>query len=44
MNKDNVMLVDVQYVRPNRANQTPDYLYMIWKDLLTAETKLTTIP
>lgn len=44
MNKDNVMLVDVQYVRPNRANQTPDYLYMIWKDLLTGEKKLTTIP
>lgn len=44
MNKDNVMLLDMQYVRANSQTKEPDYLYIIWKDLLTGEKKLTTIP
>lgn len=44
MNKDNVMLLDIQYVRGDNRTKTPDYLYIIWKDLLTGEKKLTTIP
>ena len=31
------MLLDVQYVKANRKNNTPDYLYMIWKDMDTGE-------
>ena len=31
------MLVDVQYVRPDRKNNLPDFIYLIWKDLLTGE-------
>lgn len=41
--KENSMLVDIQYVRPNRKNGTPDYLYFIWKDLLTGEKRLTSV-
>ena len=36
-NKENAMLVDVQYVRPDRKNNLPDFIYLIWKDLLTGE-------
>lgn len=42
--KDSCMLVDVQYVKPNRKNKTPDYLYIIWKDLDTMEKHLQVIP
>lgn len=44
INKENCMLLDIQYVRANRNNNTPDYLYFIWKDLLTGEKKLTAVP
>ena len=43
-NKDSCMLVDVQYVKQNRKNNTPDYLYIIWKDLDTMEKHLQVIP
>lgn len=35
--KGQVMLVDIQYVRPNWKEKSPDYLYIIWKDLTTGE-------
>lgn len=38
------MLLDVQYVRANNQTKEPDYLYIIWKDLLTGEKKLTIVP
>ena len=37
INKDSAMLVDVQYVKANKRAGTPDYLYIIWKDLDTGE-------
>ena len=37
INKENSMLLDVQYVKANRKNETPDYLYLIWKDMDTEE-------
>ena len=39
MNKDNVMLLDIQYVRGDNRTKTPDYLYIIWQDLLTGDKK-----
>lgn len=33
----NAMLCDVQYVKQNRKAETPDYLYLIWRDLDTQE-------
>lgn len=44
INKENCMLLDIQYVRPDRQRGTPDYLYIIWKDLLTGEKKITSVP
>ena len=37
INKENSMLLDVQYVKANRKNDTPDYLYLIWKDMDTEQ-------
>lgn len=37
INKENSMLIDIQYVKANKRNQTPDYLYLIWKDMDTNE-------
>lgn len=37
INKENSMLLDIQYVKANRANNTPDYLYLIWKDMDSGE-------
>ena len=42
--KENAMLLDVQYVRPNRKEGKPDYLYLIWKDLLTGQKYTSAIP
>lgn len=33
INKESSMLIDVQYIKPNRKNGTDDYLYLIWKDM-----------
>ena len=41
--KDSIMLVDIQYVRPNKKENLKDYLYIIWKDLDTNEKHLTAI-
>jgi hypothetical protein len=43
-NKDTAMLIDVQYVKANKKNNTPDYLYIIWKDLETGEKYLQAVP
>lgn len=42
--KDNAMLVDIQYVKPNKAKGLPDYLYIIWKDLRDGQKHLQIIP
>ena len=42
--KDSSMLLDIQYVKANKKNNTPDYLYVIWKDLDTNEKHLQVIP
>ena len=36
-NKSNSMLWDIQYIKANRKKGTPDYLYMIWRNLDTQE-------
>ena len=34
--KDSSMLIDIQYVKPSKANNQPDdYLYIIWRDMDT---------
>ena len=37
LTKNNAMLVDIQYVKPNHRAGKKDYLYIIWKDLDTME-------
>ena len=44
IDKKNSMLLDIQYVKANRANHTPDYLYIIWKDLTTGKKYLQCVP
>lgn len=44
LNKDDVMLIDVQYVRKNKRENLPDYLYIIYKIISTGEKKLLKIP
>lgn len=39
-NKDNAMLMDVQYIRGSRKNNTPETLYMVLKDMDTHEKHL----
>jgi len=40
LTKNNAMLVDIQYTKPNRREGKKDYLYLIWKDLDTMEKHL----
>ena len=44
IHKENSMLIDIQYVKANKKNNTPDYLYIIWKDLVKNEKNLNIIP
>ena len=44
IDKKNSMLIDIQYVKANKANRTPDYLYIIWKDLTTGKKYLQCVP
>lgn len=44
INKDSAMLIDVQYMKGNRKEKIPDYLYIIWKDLDTGKKYLKVIP
>ena len=37
INKDSAMLVDIQYIKERKSENTPDILYIIWKDLDTGE-------
>ena len=34
------MLIDIQYIKANKRNNTPDYLYVIWRDLISNEKHL----
>ena len=43
INKDSAMLIDVQYMKGNRKEKIPDYLYIIWKDLDTGKKYLKVI-
>lgn len=38
--QENAMLVDIQYIKPQRRKQQNDFLYIIWKDLDTMEKHL----
>lgn len=42
--KDNSMLLDIQYIKPNKKQHQSDYLYIIWKDLKTGEKHLNIVP
>lgn len=42
--KESSMLIDIKYMKQNRKNNTPDYLYLIWRDLDTEEKHLQCIP
>ena len=42
--KESAMLLDVQYMKANKQQGTPDYLYVIWKDLDTGEKYLNAVP
>lgn len=44
INKETAMLLDVQYVRGNRREKIPDYLYVIWKDIITGKKYMNAIP
>lgn len=43
-NKESSMLLDIQYVKQNKRENTPDYLYMIWRDMKTNEKHLQVVP
>lgn len=43
-NKENSMLLDIQYIKPNKQEGSPDFLYLIWKDLDTGEKFLKAVP
>lgn len=44
INKENAMLVDIQYIKPNRKEGLDDYLYIIWKNLDDMKKHLQIIP
>ena len=41
--KEDSMLIDIQYVKPNRRLNQNDFLYIIWKDLKDGKKYLTII-
>ena len=43
-NQSNSMLIDIQYIRPNRRENQQDLLYIIWKNLDTGEKFLRVVP
>lgn len=43
-NKETSMLLDVQYVKANKKDNMPDYLYIIWRDLKTQEKFMQCVP
>lgn len=44
INKDTAMLIDIQYIKPNRKKNQPDYLYIIWKDLKDGKKYMKAVP
>ena len=44
INKDNAMLLDIQYIKANKKENQLDYLYIIWKDLDTGKKYLQVVP
>lgn len=44
INKENAMLLDVQYIRENKKENQLDYLYIIWKNLDSGEKYLQVVP
>ena len=44
LNKNDVMLLDIQYVRASKQKQLPDYLYIVWKEISTGKKHLISIP
>lgn len=44
INKDSAMLLDIQYIKPNKREKQPDYLYIIWKDLITGKKHMQAVP
>lgn len=44
INKENAMLLDIQYIKANKKNKQPDLLYIIWKNLDTNEKFLQVVP
>ena len=42
--QSNSMLIDIQYIRPNRRENQQDLLYIIWKNLDTGEKFLRVVP
>jgi len=40
INPKTSMLLDVQYIKPNRSKNQDDHLYIIWKDIVTEEKHL----
>ena len=43
IDKNNSMLIDIQYIKPNRRLKQNDFLYIIWKDLKDGEKHLSII-
>ena len=44
IDKNNAMLLDIQYVPENRKANLPDFCYIIWKELDSGEKHLEKIP
>ena len=42
--KDNAMLLDIQYTRPDRKAGIDDYIYIVWKELSTGKKFLKIVP
>ena len=38
--KETAMLLDIKYIRPNKRENIPDYLYIVWRDTETGEKHL----
>lgn len=44
IDKDNAMLLDIQYIKANKKKNQLDYLYIIWKNLDTGKKHLQVVP
>lgn len=44
IDKESSMLLDIQYVKPNKKENQPDFLYIIWKDLKSNQKHLQIVP